>query len=347
MKNYLFLPALLLLLLNSCATMKVKVSIINQEKLKEMPGARAALVEKLDADVRANLKNDLYNAERAKLKIEVNDIIQQMVQDGITDTVTATNLLAGLYSTIDSGYKNAIDLYNTGLVCVQKAADSSQYNSIYRKYLVEAQTCFLGGDNQLLFMRNQIESGLRVTLPPGSMGNPAEIVLPKTSLLHDGLLLGDPLVSFVVKTRNQKKYWKGVYNKTVTRNGFGNSDVAIAMETLGDFTIKGVRLDATTVVAATFKSLSTGIKLLSNYSGVALPKAAAGENTTDEQPMYGQVIEKKLEQERNSILSKKAAFSIMEAIVSRRTAISDPALVGEKVREIQQVYTIYKPLLKQ
>jgi hypothetical protein len=160
-------------------------------------------------------------------------------------------------------------------------------------------------------------------------------------------LLGDPLVSYVVKTRNRKKYWKGTYNKTVTRNGFGNSDVAIAMETLGDFTIKGVRLDATTVVAATFKSLSTGIKLLSSYSGVALPTAASGENTTAEQPIYGQLIEKKLEQERNAALSKKAALSIMEAIVARRTAISDPALVGEKVREIQQVYTIYKPQLKQ
>lgn len=106
-------------------------------------------------------------------------------------------------------------------------------------------------------------------------------------------LLGDPMVSFVAKDNN-KDLWKSCFNKTFSRNFFGNSDIAVILrknpskneEKSGDynnnFTIKGVRLDSDEAVKATFNVMSQAVNMIATVYGA--PKFSSSNSSTNPLP---------------------------------------------------------------
>lgn len=94
-------------------------------------------------------------------------------------------------------------------------------------------------------------------------------------------ILGDPMVSYLTKNKNDD-IWKSCYNKTVSRNFFGNADVAFILRgnppekelKSGDynnnFTIKGVRLDAKDSANALLTGLTQTLNFVANTQGVPL-----------------------------------------------------------------------------
>lgn len=104
-------------------------------------------------------------------------------------------------------------------------------------------------------------------------------------------LLGDPMTSFISKKSNSGMWKDNIYNKTFSRNIFGNSDIAVILRTnppknetkSGDynnnFTIKGVRLDADDTINATFNVMSQAIGMVSTVYGA--PKFSTSNSTTD------------------------------------------------------------------
>jgi hypothetical protein len=105
------------------------------------------------------------------------------------------------------------------------------------------------------------------------------------------------------KTIGDKKYYKKYktshYNTTIARTFFGNSDIAIKMESPGEFTIKGVRVDADEAVKTSFKVLNQGIKYLAYAQGIPV----AGTSTSSK----NNVVIPELEKSENSakVLNQK------------------------------------------
>lgn len=117
-------------------------------------------------------------------------------------------------------------------------------------------------------------------------------------------IINDKYASLV--TRVPEKYWKRYRNRvniTTTDNladykvssskrarinftkvctFLGNADIAIKMDSPGSFTVKGVRLDASEVIKASFDVFQQGIKYLaySNGIGVKDPASSTGKERT-------------------------------------------------------------------
>lgn len=103
-------------------------------------------------------------------------------------------------------------------------------------------------------------------------------------------ILGDPLTSYITKNKN-KEIWKSLFNETLSWTLFGNSDIAMILRSnppereirSGDynnnFTIKGVRLDASDATNAFFTGLTQTMNFIASTQGIPLPQSQKG--TTD------------------------------------------------------------------
>lgn len=92
-------------------------------------------------------------------------------------------------------------------------------------------------------------------------------------------ILGDELASFIAQ-KEQNKIWKSVFNKTVSGNFLGNSDIAMILRSnpperemrSGDynnnFTIKGVRNDAADASNALITGLTQTLNFIANTQGI-------------------------------------------------------------------------------
>ena len=117
----------------------------------------------------------------------------------------------------------------------------------------------------------------------------------------------------------------------------GNTDIAIKMETVGSFTIKGLRVDASKVTEATFDVLKQSIRMVAAAYGVPLP---AAEKKT-QQDVGGSptnvvmaVDEVRQLADRKRLLSKSAALTLLDLIVAQR---SDLALASTRTTAIQNL----------
>jgi hypothetical protein len=91
------------------------------------------------------------------------------------------------------------------------------------------------------------------------------------SLIGEFGLFADPFASRIVHA--PESYWRGIFNRAYGEGNFGNTDIAIKMQSMGDFTIKGVRVDATKVTQATFAGVGQAIKLAAAAYGVPVAGA--------------------------------------------------------------------------
>jgi|GEM_PF-4835567 len=82
-------------------------------------------------------------------------------------------------------------------------------------------------------------------------------------------ILGDPQASLAINA--PAHYWQGVYNEAYGGGGPGNIDVAIVMNKIGSFSVKGLRHDTGAVTAATFEVLRQTIRVAAAAGGVPIP----------------------------------------------------------------------------
>ena len=317
-----------------------------------MDGVIEAQTNHQEQIIAGNIKRNIYGIQRANLKMSIDSITRKYIEYGVLDSTEIAPMQSAIFSTIDKKFKEAMEAFEKGLLSAENARVNISDKDKYKSLLLEAQNHFAAGSYSLKSLAVQLSEDFAIAgsgwekLPSAAKEAQVQKVY---SLLQGADLLNDPLVSFVVQTKNRKKYWKGIYNKTVTRNGFGNSDVAIAMESLGNFTIKGVRLDAAAVVAASFKTLSQGIQLMSAVYGVAPVKAQGesetGANTSTTNNSIADIEAKKKELEIRGRLSKLSTIAILEAIISRKDDLQNSATLPGAITAIKSTFDIYKPQL--
>ena len=97
---------------------------------------------------------------------------------------------------------------------------------------------------------------------------------PAQGLIGDYGILDDPLASAIVYA--PEEYWVGCFNETSALGALGNTDIAIRMENVGNFTIKGVRNDAAKITQATFAVGRAAVQTVAAVYGVPISRAGAG-----------------------------------------------------------------------
>jgi hypothetical protein len=138
-------------------------------------------------------------------------------------------------------------------------------------------------------------------------------------------LLDDPRAASVVYAPDEQ--WKGRFNQTVCRGSGGNTDCAVKMEGLGDFTLKGVRLDATRITQATFTVARQTIQTVAAVYGIPLPApspaAATGGQGADASALVDldSPIKRQRDASTAALQLRLARLAMFETIVTQRSAL--------------------------
>lgn len=179
-------------------------------------------------------------------------------------------------------------------------------------------------------------------------------------------IFNDPFASVVINAPDE--FWQGTYNRTYGLGTVGNTDIAIKMESAGNFTIKGVREDASKVTPAAFQGIQQALKVAAAFEGIPLPSAAAsstgtsaatggldasgnpklGSNATATSEIATADSDLKAAQLK-LVRSRAAALSILTAIVNDRVAITNTsgaadavAALAKAVSDIKATFTAAK-----
>jgi hypothetical protein len=157
------------------------------------------------------------------------------------------------------------------------------------------------------------------------------------SIVGDAGIFDDIAASAVVTAPD--RFWRGVFNEAYGSGNGGNADIAIKMVSLGDFSLKGVRLDATKVTPAVFQGITQAVTIAAAASGVPVGAVhAAGQSAT--QPAVGDDL---LEADRSKAEARGklqdariAALRVFRAIDDRRAAIIAPEPGGDAGNAVKQ-----------
>jgi hypothetical protein len=98
-------------------------------------------------------------------------------------------------------------------------------------------------------------------------------------LIGNKSIFNDPFASAVVNA--PECYWKGQFNKTYGCGTLGDIDIAIKMEDVANFTVKGVRNDAAAITRATFAVGQQAVQTVAALYGIPIPKPGQSTPATD------------------------------------------------------------------
>jgi hypothetical protein len=349
---------LALLALSGCTQLAVNVDIFNKKCAEEVLSAQE-LAKAKTAKVSANLKNGLYNRLRASLKLAADRSFDDLVKVGTLAKTDRDRLQDKLNSVIDARIGATRIAHSEGASIVSLAL--SNPDTSQRKQDIErALDLFKNGDQQLLDLSKNLRMEFEASFDPDK--NPSADLLralsnfdraataAQTMLISGSGVFDDPNASAIISASDN--CWRGVFNQTYGQGICGNSDIAIKMESLGNFTLKGIRVDSRNVTQATFKVFQNGLRLVASVYGLTVP-TTAGTNPTpavDEQTSLSVNTAEKQKRlaEAELAASRQAGVLITDVIVANRANAldaNDQAKRSAAVAAIQSAFSAYRPQL--
>src|SRR5688572_8975838 len=287
-----------------CGQMKVEVSIFNREKANNSTPFVQADARQMRDEVLADRRQGRYDVERARIKQIVRPAYQAILEDTGKSRTIAMNIQDKLRNSlereVDDTFAEANRAFDLGMAELDRLdALGAQYPGQRHAMAVSARRWFYEGRSILrglypklnTFFHRDLATALNLAPPPASGpsagGTTSEGTtdsnLPQESaesanralnrvsrrvegLIGDAGLMDDPMTPLVVSAN--RKFWRGTFNKTFGNGLFGNTDIAVKMQGLGDFTLKGVRNDATKTTPAAFQGALFMTKLAAASVGV-------------------------------------------------------------------------------
>lgn len=156
----------------------------------------------------------------------------------------------------------------------------------------------------------------------------------------------DPLASIVAGA--DKNYWKAKTNLVRGFTSIGNSDIAAVTQPNGEYTIKGVRNDASEATKATFAFTSLTIEALARYSGVVLPdKESTGDNADADTltTISGKILKANSSLKRLNAKSEAAKLNIFSSILNAESSMGDADKRKLAIEQIQLIFEENKKTL--
>ena len=345
-----------LILFSGCARLNTEVNIYDARCLTD-PTATESALNVAVARILANEAQNQYSKAKSSLAPEIESLVK--------------NLAAGHYIEQKEQEKTAKHLQTTYSDAVEKARakhreavddflESKRVNAPKAKLaeLASARSNVIEGDQ--LLDRVVLELVQQIELVGAGNGSAPDDAAPKLLQNIKGFekkadrtsraiaagysILDDALASHVIYS--EPTCWKGVYNQTYGRGVFGNTDIAIKMESAGDYTLKGLRLDTTKVTQAFFKTMSQAIQLTAAAYGVPVPgKSVSPQEGVAIDDEIIQADQKKLDSESARRMSRRSSLALMEVIVSQDSALQDGNKWKDAVEHIKKTMEMYKPTL--
>jgi hypothetical protein len=356
--------------LGCSSTLTVQVDIFDSKGFNPEDVLKAS-VEREIAQHFNLVKKGAYARTRSDLKIQLNEYLALLSKPEIA--VVAHDDLAKFSAKsvkiIDSEVNEAVRKRNEGIKLARRAETSSKADE-RQKSLESAQEKFTSARDTLNLLKAEFLRPYQGLLQQTLSSMNAEVT-PDLTAINDLILSGniidrkveksvqklsggldlfdDPMAPFVISA--SENYWKGVFNKTKASGQIGNTDIAIKMETIGTFTIKGVRLDAAKVTEASFQVLKQSVKLVAAAYGIPTPGGTPppvgdpAAETPNEIVMNIDKLRQFAELKRHK--SRYAAYSLLDLIIAEHKAlVSDDASIREgAVSRVKKSFEAYKAQL--
>ena len=166
-------------------------------------------------------------------------------------------------------------------------------------------------------------------------------------------ILGDELASFIAQKENGF-IWKGVFNKTLASSFLGNTDIAMILRSnpperemrSGDynnnFTIKGVRTDASDATKAIFNGLTQTINFLASTKVLPLGMEANANSVDNPLPNQNQLLLNSQADRDKLLIKKKKLADYKQLLITKieveRLELGTDAEVQLKVKRINMYW---------
>lgn len=162
------------------------------------------------------------------------------------------------------------------------------------------------------------------------------------------LPLTDPAVPSIVSAPDA--YWKGVYGKVRGCTWFGNAEIAIRMEDLGQFHMKGVTFDPSRVTKAALDGIGSAVKIVAAAYGVPVPQATESKGEGGEADptqvtrsrLQAQLNELKALESRELATRAESFYKVLGRLQGLPTS-GNVANVGELVDELAVIVSDIQP----
>lgn len=152
-----------------------------------------------------------------------------------------------------------------------------------------------------------------------------------TNAINSGAALrGDPLLSKVVRAPETE--WTGLYNRAYAKMSGTNTDIAIVMDDVDKFSVKGLRADSTSGIKTTFVALGRVMEIASAVSGVPMaglipdpPAGPESEKSAQAPKAQAQAIVTRSALQQQKAAARMDLLAIADAILSEANALDDNA----------------------
>jgi hypothetical protein len=167
---------------------------------------------------------------------------------------------------------------------------------------------------------------------------------PLTNTVSLNSIQNDPLASIVAGA--DTSYWKAITNEAFANTDIGNSDIAFVTQPNGEYSIKGVRNDASNVTKATFQFFNFTVEALARYSGVILPSNSQNDSGSDTlATTSGKLIHANSEVKVLKTNSQSAKIRIFQSIINQEANLNDPLKREAAINTIKTVFNASKKTL--
>ena len=366
-----YLLALFVVLMPACTTLNVKVEIFNPSGITS-DQALESTVKRESANHSYLLKTDYYSQVAIDLTTQVSEFLDFLASlqcpDESKSKVIATGDLPQLKSAaktnIETAVADAVRARNEGLALLREAETATKDNrtttmsAALQKFSVATrQLSELSVKSQQLFDQYTKHLAKCITEKPPTPLNQgilnkaiakqrqvqSSIEQKVVSLTGGADLLDDPLAPIVIASPDE--FWRGVYNETSALGTMGNTDIAIKMETVGSFTIKGVRVDASKVTEATFDVLKQSIRMVAAAYGIPLP-ASEKKSSPDSMGSPTDIVmtadDARQMAERKRLLSRTAALTLLDLIAAERSHLAAAITRTAAIQNLKKSFAAYK-----
>jgi hypothetical protein len=264
--------AILLILFSSCVS-KLKVTVKSADREVVLKEAEKYIKEDVERGITA-LENFYYNWDENTILNQIYDFIEK--QDN-------AKILPSSKKEYEKNFKTRLDPM---LQSLKDLTDNAEKAFSDNKNYEALSNINMAG--KIIFKIQDLLKNYNIhPLGPTKIVSIKSENVDQTSTVVNGTLrtkfpiIGDPMVSFLTKKENDS-IWKSCYNKTVSKNFFGNADIAFILRSnppekevkTGDynnnFTIKGVRLDSNDATNALLTGLTQTLNFVANTQGIPL-----------------------------------------------------------------------------
>lgn len=340
-----------------CAHMNVEVAIFDAAHWSS-PEYADEVATGAVVGTMVEIRRGTFDHNRAVLKARVASTLAYLRDQGAVARASVETLEASYAASVDGGFERARGGFERAYSLLVMSRRSGYTD---RAVFEEALRVFATSQASLSALDTELARELRGLAPPASPDDDArdasrkaetkKVIESTVGVLHamtrispDTSLLDDPRASVVLYAPEER--WQRTINETVCYGNFGNTDCAVKMDGIANFTIKGVRLDASKITQATFSAGTEAIRVVAAMTGPPLPAPSASASTVEPT-----AVEAPVNRERDAALEllrlRLARLAILDGILAERRAIEgkDQAAREAAVARIKGLFEAYRPQL--